>query len=233
MLSALEKCVRFNNFVPGAGPGYTLLFYCYTGDDTDDETDPEMRRVARLREVLGAEGLAPPPVLRNEAYLEPPSAPRVMYAKESTDSLPEWSVVVENSPRSSIWKWIGTVGVLLVVAGAVAWFGMVFDLSLPRTVSGEYDSFPIGAVFAIFYRVFALLCIAVPMTAGILDRRVQVGIGTGVVSAIVWTLFGAIGLAGYAHYPIALTAGIAVTAALGGLLGVLIGRVAGRAAGER
>ena len=234
MLSAIEKCVRFNNFVPGAGPGYTLLFYCYTGDDTDDENDPEMRRVARLREVLGAEGMAPPPVFSNEARLEPPSAPRIVYAEAGpADALPEWSVIVENSPRSSIWKWIGTVGVMLAIAGALTWFGMVFDASLPRAVTGEYDTVPIGAVFVIFYRVFALLCIAVPMTAGILDRRVQVGIGAGVVSAAIWLLFGAVGIAGYAHYPVALTAGVAVTAGLGGLLGVAIGRVVGRAGGER
>jgi len=75
MLRALEKCVRFNNFVPGAGPGYALLFFCYTGDSTDDAEDPEMRRVARLREVLGVEGMAPPAVRPNLAVLEPPPAP--------------------------------------------------------------------------------------------------------------------------------------------------------------
>jgi Zn-dependent protease with chaperone function len=77
MLSALEKCVRFNNYVPTAGPGYTQLFYCWTGESsTDDEHDPENRRIARLREVLGVEGMAPPVVAPNEPVLPPP-APRL------------------------------------------------------------------------------------------------------------------------------------------------------------
>lgn len=77
MLSALEKCVRFNNYVPTAGPGYTQLFYCWTGESsTDDESDPENRRISRLREVLGVEGMAPPVVAPNRAVLAPP-APRL------------------------------------------------------------------------------------------------------------------------------------------------------------
>lgn len=77
MLSALEKAVRFNNWVPNAGPGFAQLFYCWTGDDTDDESDPEWQRVTRLREVLGAEGMAPPVIKPNERVLLPPPAPRV------------------------------------------------------------------------------------------------------------------------------------------------------------
>jgi Zn-dependent protease with chaperone function len=56
MLRALENCIRYNNFVPTAGPGFAQLFYCWTGDATDDEEDPEWQRVMRLREVLGVEG---------------------------------------------------------------------------------------------------------------------------------------------------------------------------------
>lgn len=41
MLSALETCIRHNNFVPTAGPGFAQLFYCWTGDATNDEEDPE------------------------------------------------------------------------------------------------------------------------------------------------------------------------------------------------
>ncbi len=59
MLSALEMCIRFNNFVPTAGPAFAQLFYCWTGDATSDEEDPEWQRVIRLREVLGVEGLPP------------------------------------------------------------------------------------------------------------------------------------------------------------------------------
>ena len=77
MLSALEKTVRFNNWVPSAGPGFASLFYCWTGDDTDDENDPEWRRVTRLREVLGVEGMAPPAIEPNVRTLLPPPAPRV------------------------------------------------------------------------------------------------------------------------------------------------------------
>jgi Zn-dependent protease with chaperone function len=84
MLSALEKSVRFNNFVPTAGPGMTQLFYCWTGEDsTDDEEDPENRRVVRLREVLGVEGLAPPVVRPNRpVLLVAPGAPRLEDAGE-------------------------------------------------------------------------------------------------------------------------------------------------------
>ncbi len=79
MLSALEKSVRFNNFVPTAGPGMTQLFYAWTGDQsTDDEDDPEMRRVTRLREVLGVEGMELPETTRNEpTFLVAPPAPRL------------------------------------------------------------------------------------------------------------------------------------------------------------
>ena len=58
MLSALEKCVRLDNTVPAAGEAYGEIFYCWTGDSTSDDTDIEWSRVARLREVLGAEGMA-------------------------------------------------------------------------------------------------------------------------------------------------------------------------------
>jgi Zn-dependent protease with chaperone function len=80
MLSALEKSVRFNNWVPNAGPSFGSLFYCWTGEDTDDEEDPEWRRVTRLREVLGVEGLAPPVIEPNRRVIQPPVAPRVAHA---------------------------------------------------------------------------------------------------------------------------------------------------------
>lgn len=79
MLSALEKVVRFNNYVPTAGPGVTQLFYAWTGDgSTDDDQDPEMRRVVRLREVLGVEGMARPEARVNTPeFLLAPEAPRL------------------------------------------------------------------------------------------------------------------------------------------------------------
>lgn len=79
MLSALEKSVRFNNYVPTAGPGMAQLFYAWTGDgSTNDEEDPENARVSRLREVLGVEGMAPPVVKPNKpAFHVAPPAPRL------------------------------------------------------------------------------------------------------------------------------------------------------------
>lgn len=79
MLHALEKVVRFNNYVPTAGPGMGQLFYAWTGEgSTDDEDDVENERVARLREVLGVEGMEPPVIATNEAILlVAPPAPRL------------------------------------------------------------------------------------------------------------------------------------------------------------
>lgn len=77
MLSALESCIRFNNFVPAAGPGFAQLFYCWTGDATSDEEDPEWRRVLRLREVLGVEGKMPESTPNSPTMLVPPLAPRL------------------------------------------------------------------------------------------------------------------------------------------------------------
>lgn len=56
MLSALSHCIELNNLVPSAGEAFSELFYCWTGVSTNDDTDPEWHRVARLREVLGVEG---------------------------------------------------------------------------------------------------------------------------------------------------------------------------------
>ena len=64
MLSALERCVRYDNVVPQSGETFGDLFYCWTGDSTNDDDDPEWERVARLREVLGVEGHVPGAELR-------------------------------------------------------------------------------------------------------------------------------------------------------------------------
>ncbi len=77
MLSALESCIRFNNFVPAAGPGFAQLFFCWTGDATSDEEDPEWQRVLRLREVLGVEGNPPEPLRNSPIMLVAPPAPRL------------------------------------------------------------------------------------------------------------------------------------------------------------
>jgi len=56
MLDALSHCVELDNLVPTAGEAFAELFYCWTGVSTDDDEDPEWKRVARLREVLGVDG---------------------------------------------------------------------------------------------------------------------------------------------------------------------------------
>jgi Zn-dependent protease with chaperone function len=56
MVRAIEHVLERNNHVPSAGDAYSQLFYCWAGFGFAPEDDPEMRRVARLREVLGAEG---------------------------------------------------------------------------------------------------------------------------------------------------------------------------------
>jgi len=82
MLSALERCVYYDNVVPQAGETFGDLFYCWTGDSTNDEDDPEWERVARLREVLGVEGHVPAeePVLSSVIS---PVAPRVDSAPQA------------------------------------------------------------------------------------------------------------------------------------------------------
>lgn len=57
MLSALDKVLEANNTVPAAGEAYSMLFYCWAGFGYAPEDDPEMARLAHLREVLGAEGM--------------------------------------------------------------------------------------------------------------------------------------------------------------------------------
>lgn len=78
MLSALELSIRLNNNVTMADEVLGDLFYCWTGDSTDDESDPEWRRVARLREVLGVDGWVPDELDDARfAELLPPPAPRL------------------------------------------------------------------------------------------------------------------------------------------------------------
>lgn len=80
MLHALEIVLDANNTVPTAGDAYSTLFYCWAGFGFAPEDDPEFERLSRLREVLGAEGLAVRPayvIPANAAELISPTAPRV------------------------------------------------------------------------------------------------------------------------------------------------------------
>lgn len=56
MLRALEDVLNANNTVPGAEEAYSMLFYCWAGFGYAPEDDPEMRRIDRLRQVLGVAG---------------------------------------------------------------------------------------------------------------------------------------------------------------------------------
>lgn len=77
MLSALEKCVVLDNMIPGAGESFADLFYCWPDSATNDETDPEWQRVARLREVLGVEGVVDERIAELPESLLAPPAPRI------------------------------------------------------------------------------------------------------------------------------------------------------------
>lgn len=58
MLSALQKVLPGDNSIALAGAGMAPLFFAWTGDAYVDERDPEVRRVGRMREVLGPEGFS-------------------------------------------------------------------------------------------------------------------------------------------------------------------------------
>ncbi len=85
MLRALDRVIRSDNRVRLALPLYAQLFYIWAGDDQVDEHDPEWRRLARLREVLGVWGMADFDAEAERASLlaaaesahQPPPAPRV------------------------------------------------------------------------------------------------------------------------------------------------------------
>lgn len=77
MLDAIEHVLERNNHVPTAGDAYSQLFFCWAGWGFAPDDDPEMRRVARLRETLGAEGAAYIPRPNVPAWDHPPVAPRM------------------------------------------------------------------------------------------------------------------------------------------------------------
>ena len=81
MLDALERCVELDNLVPQGSEALADLFYCWPGDSTNDEDDPEWERVARLREIVGVEGYVPDVSYDVDAVLAPP-APRLIAEKD-------------------------------------------------------------------------------------------------------------------------------------------------------
>ncbi len=82
MLRAIEQVLERNNHVPTAGDAYSQLFFCWAGFGFAPEDDPEMRRVARLRETLGAEGAAYVPRPNVPGWPTPPRAPRIDLVEE-------------------------------------------------------------------------------------------------------------------------------------------------------
>jgi len=89
MLRGIEEVLERNNHVPTAGDAYSQLFFCWAGFGFAPEDDPEMRRIARLREALGAEGVAYVPAPNIAGWPSAPRAPRIdlMEAPVDTSSL--------------------------------------------------------------------------------------------------------------------------------------------------
>lgn len=75
MLRSLENVLGRDNHVPTAGDAYSQLFYCWAGFGFAPEDDPEMRRVGRLRETLGAEGAARVARPNVPRWNDPPAVP--------------------------------------------------------------------------------------------------------------------------------------------------------------
>ena len=82
MLRAIEQVLERDNHVPSAGDAYSQLFYCWAGFGFAPEDDPEMRRVARLRETLGAEGVPYVPRPNVPGWPAAPPPPRIELAEE-------------------------------------------------------------------------------------------------------------------------------------------------------
>ncbi len=81
MIDALEAVLGHDNYVEAAGDAYSSLFYCWAGFGFAPEDDPEFRRVSRLRETLGAEGLARRPAPNVPPEMLPPRPPRLEDAR--------------------------------------------------------------------------------------------------------------------------------------------------------
>lgn len=82
MLRAIEHVLERDNHVPTAGDAYSQLFFCWAGFGFAPEDDPEMRRVARLRETLGAEGAPYVPRPNVPGWPTAPRPPRLELADE-------------------------------------------------------------------------------------------------------------------------------------------------------
>ena len=88
MLRGIEEVLERNNHVPAAGDAYSQLFFCWAGFGFAPEDDPEMRRVARLREALGAEGAAYVPRPNVPGWPGAPRAPRLEVLEQEGSGMP-------------------------------------------------------------------------------------------------------------------------------------------------
>ncbi|MDP2181682.1 MAG: hypothetical protein Q8K99_03840 [Actinomycetota bacterium] len=183
-LSALEKSVRFNNFVPTAGPGMAQLFYCWTGEDsTDDEDDPENRRVTRLREVLGVEGMKMPTV-PNVPVMVYPTAPRLEDGAPVTFVAPTWAVRAEENRIAKF----TALGIVMVLAGSAVLFVGVLDASLPRQFA-DYGSGSAGdwlrrAIVA-YAAAGSVMAFSLAWGTRRMTDALAYGMATGVIYALV------------------------------------------------
>ncbi|MHB8965607.1 MAG: M48 family metalloprotease, partial [Coriobacteriia bacterium] len=111
MLAGLENVLERNNHVPTAGDAFSQLFFCWAGFGFAPEQDPEYRRVYRLREVLGVEGLVTPPRPNVPDW---PTAPRLGTGPAAYLYDPPVAVPVERGPNGRIA--LAVVTVLALVA---------------------------------------------------------------------------------------------------------------------
>ena len=88
MLRGIEEVLERDNHVLAAGDAYSQLFFCWAGFGFAPEDDPEMRRVARLREALGAEGAAYVPRPNLPGWPGAPRAPRLEVLEQEGSGMP-------------------------------------------------------------------------------------------------------------------------------------------------
>lgn len=126
MLSGLENVLQRNNFVASSGDAFSQLFFCWAGFGFAPEDDPEYRRVYRLREVLGVEGLVTPPRPNVPFW---PTAPRLETG--SSDYLYESPVAtpVDRGPDGRVVLGAVTVAALLAYHSGVLFGGRGYSLT--------------------------------------------------------------------------------------------------------
>lgn len=136
MLRALDKAVRADNRIMLAMPLYSMLFYIWAGDDLVDDDDPEWKRLARLREIVGVEGIADAD--REAAELVEESLPAghtLPVAPRLESPAPAEPFVAPPPPRKHPWPDKPT-SPLLVAAGAFGLVGLAWTC-LIMTAAGS------------------------------------------------------------------------------------------------